>query len=568
MLKLFTSLKFDRIHQTGLMLVFVILFGSVAVAQKHKQSENEISAEPVAKIEIPIAKDDRKIFQFTLLENKKLALVTEENGEYNVSMYDQDLRKLSSVNVKSPNEKFKMSQKLNIGEKFYFLFTDNRRGYVNSGTGRMNFRKFAVVQVDLASRKQTAVEGDFEKTFTMENFTESNGKIILVGTNTISTIRQYWRGCYTFALLYIPLLFGSMKFPNWVDIAVIDFAKKKCTIETPESDQKQQQELLASNFSGDKGGCVVIRKKISRKKYTTDLYPVAFGNSISLKDPINLNPGEKNTLFSFKINNNSNQNRIAVGTYGPAKRSYVEGFYLSEVSDRKVIWENTITLDQLFKKEAKKAIKEKTNVKGAKTAKVKVSGGGYSRGNSFYLFHNVMESENEYLFAAESYYPTYHLETRSSYVNGKWTTTTVYVFDGYVYEKGIIFCTSKKGKLIWTNTFDLPYYRTFIPTVELMNVDSKDDQIVANIFRFPYNRIYTIDESGNVEEGEFNAAKISTGGKVKTTGYSALYWYDDFYVVDGFSKSKKSKSKTDNSEKSSQYYIYKMEIGKEMKEEE
>lgn len=554
-----------RLCRITLASAMILISFSAALAQKKKQNENVIEAEPIAKLEIPVSKDESKNFQVTILDSKKIAVTTEEGSDCNVSLYDQDLRKLSSMNIKTPNERLKLVQKLNVNEKFYLLYADTRSAGFNSNMSRLNFKKFAVVMVDLANRKQTAVEGAFERTFTMENFSESNGKVVLAGTHTFSKTRQYWRLCYTFGLLYIPLIFGSLNFPNWVDIAVIDFAKKKCTIETPELGNNKNQTLLSSNFSGEKTGCIVLRKKETRKKYRTELFPVSIGNSIALKEPITLDAGEKNSILSFKVNNNSNQNRIAIGSYGSARSSLTQGFYLSEISDKKVFWETTITLEELLKKEVKKKVTEKSQSKTKKAEKNQVSGFR----NSYYLFHSVMESENEYLFAAESYYPTYHTETRSSYVNGKYTTTTVYVFDGYVYDKGILFCTSKKGKLIWTNSMELPHFRTFTPNVELLSVDSKDDNILATIFKFPNNKVYKIDEAGNMEESEFNSVKIaSKNEKENTVSNRALYWYDDFYLVDGYTKSKKSKSKSDKADKSSKYYIYKMEIGKELSEEE
>ena len=118
-----------------------------------------------------------------------------------------------------------------------------------------------------------------------------------------------FRLCLTAGLCYIPYFFGSLDFPTWIDMAVLDFGKKKCNIETLDFGEKPKISLVASNFSGEKNGSIIIRNKVKKRKYQTNLYPVSIGSSVKMNDPVMLDPGAEKNIWNCKVNYNNEQNR-------------------------------------------------------------------------------------------------------------------------------------------------------------------------------------------------------------------------------------------------------------------
>jgi hypothetical protein len=94
----------------------------------------------------------------------------------------------------------------------------------------------------------------------------------------------------------------------------------------------------------------------------------------------------------------------------------------------------------------------------------------------YMVTHPVVFNENAWTVLGEVFYPTYRTEYRTSYVNGRAVTQTVYVFDGFAYSHAVVLQVSPELEKIKDYSFNLdiydkPYYvKRF---VRIKQVDSK-----------------------------------------------------------------------------------------------
>jgi hypothetical protein len=150
--------------------------------------------------------------------------------------------------------------------------------------------------------------------------------------------------------------------------------------------------------------------------------------------------------------------------------------------------------------------------------------------------HPVVFNENTWTVVGEVFYPTYRTEYRTVYVNGRPTTQTVYVFDGFAYSHAVVLQVSPELEKIRDYAFNLDVYdKPFYPKkfVRIKQVDSKLNFYYASSNRFGHASL----ENGGITESETlivvkEEEDLKDSEKLKNWGGSnVLYWYDNFYLL-------------------------------------
>jgi hypothetical protein len=73
----------------------------------------------------------------------------------------------------------------------------------------------------------------------------------------------------------------------------------------------------------------------------------------------------------------------------------------------------------------------------------------------YMVTHPVVFNENAWTVIGEVFYPTYRTEYRTTYVNGRPVTQTVYVFDGFAYSHAVVLQVSPELERIKDYSFNL-----------------------------------------------------------------------------------------------------------------
>lgn len=158
--------------------------------------------------------------------------------------------------------------------------------------------------------------------------------------------------------------------------------------------------------------------------------------------------------------------------------------------------------------------------------------------------HDIIPCDEDFLFLGEAYYPTYRTESRTTYVNGKPTTTYYQVFDGYQYTHALLAKFDKEGKLIWSQCFKMyPKYKPYY-VKRFIRVAGKSQSGIKLVFadgKYIYGKEFDFD--GNVisdkTSSEINGSKDND--QVKNSYSDIVYWYDHFFLSYGFQRIKNTK---------------------------
>ena len=154
----------------------------------------------------------------------------------------------------------------------------------------------------------------------------------------------------------------------------------------------------------------------------------------------------------------------------------------------------------------------------------------------YMVTHPVVFNENTWTVLGEVFYPTYRTEYRTSYVNGRPVTQTVYVFDGFAYSHAVVLQVSPELEKIRDyafnlDIFDKPYYPKKF--VRITQVESKLNFYYASSNRFGHASL----ENGGIIESETlsimnKEEDLKESEKlISLSSASVSYWYENYYLI-------------------------------------
>jgi hypothetical protein len=159
--------------------------------------------------------------------------------------------------------------------------------------------------------------------------------------------------------------------------------------------------------------------------------------------------------------------------------------------------------------------------------------------NYLMKMHQVKKlADGSNVLIAEFYYATYRTEYYTTTVNGRTTTSTRQVFDGYQYTHALVAAFDGEGKKIWDNIFEMnlsqkPFYaRKFIR----MSIEGNTiNCLFANL-----NTIKSISFENGAVVKERSTEKIKENTETEKLkqagGTDATYWYDNNFLITGYQK--------------------------------
>lgn len=242
-----------------------------------------------------------------------------------------------------------------------------------------------------------------------------------------------------------------------------------------------------------------------------------------------------------------------VGTYSTKSTTASEGLFYCQTTDDRVDVFSTINfLDLQDFHSHLKTLKKwgflfKQNRKAKTGKELKVS---YQIAS-----HNVMETEEGYLFLGEAYYPVYAEDSYSS--SGQIVYRQKLI--GYQYTHAILCKFDREGELIWDRSFTMAPLTNPVKIKRFISLVESEDAVLKMIFTSG-EKIITkaVDKDGNtVLDSESD--EIFTGNesdRIKTSTSNLEYWYDNYYYAFGFQKIKNSND--DMKRKRKVYFINKV----------
>lgn len=171
--------------------------------------------------------------------------------------------------------------------------------------------------------------------------------------------------------------------------------------------------------------------------------------------------------------------------------------------------------------------------------------------------HKTQVTNDGLIFIAEYFYPTYRTETRTTTVNGRTTTTTVQVFDGYQYTHAMAVGVDNNGAKL----FDLhiPLHVSIKPMVVRRFLRLNNDTLRLNLLHTSGRYIYSSEISGStITNHEYEVInEIKEGEKEKWTASNGMHWYGPYFFI---METQKTKEKGLAGKKKVKFYTSKVEV--------
>lgn len=174
-----------------------------------------------------------------------------------------------------------------------------------------------------------------------------------------------------------------------------------------------------------------------------------------------------------------NGTQYVAGTYSKRKSEFSRGLYLAKLNlgmQEFIKYHDYADLENFFsymRAKREERVKEKIERKKVKGQKVKF--------NYRLLINDIIERENEYILIGEAYYPKYsNYGSSNFYASNSFPSNDGFSnpnFIGYKYTHAVVVGFSKKGELLWDNSFEINDLLSYSlkPNVQ---ISVEDDRIV------------------------------------------------------------------------------------------
>lgn len=345
-------------------------------------------------------------------------------------------------------------------------------------------------------------------------------------------------------------------------LVAINWKTGKLDIVPIEIQGYKQKQIYVSRFQVLKEAQEVFAYvKVQVSKKVSELYVVRLNDEGEREDMFKLESETGENLISISASKVDEDQYVFTGSYSTISTISSEGIFFMERLNGKTTFMNFFKYTDLddflsyLSDKSQQKIEKKKQKKEKKGKELKIS---YNLAN-----HEIIKVEDGYIFLGEAFYPTYRTETYTTTdANGRTTTHTRSVFDGYQYTHAVIVKFSEEGEILWDKTFEMwasykPYY-----VKRFISISERNEGSMDMVFA---NRSYIVSKSieydeGLIEEGKENKKieTIHSGDDAKYSVSNIDYWYDNYFIAYGTQVIKNTSGQA-SKKKRKIYFISKVE---------
>ena len=427
------------------------------------------------------------------------------------------------------NLKVKKEESIEISRKLYFQSKYTTKTHLHV-LFRTRKKDYMVVSLNLATMKLTEVEGEFP------------AKVYF---SKMKVIGDY-------AVL-------DTKSKREAFLSLINWKTGRTKIIPVNINGAKAKRIGFENFQvldGEKELFAFISTRIDKKAETFALRIDDRGNK---KEMFSLTKKYENVVSGISVSKIGDGEYIYTGTYSKKSSAVSNGLFIGKSTNGKIQFMESYNFLELNNFLTYLPAKKQKRIEKKKKRKAKR--GKELSYNYLIACHDIIKKGDKYILLGEAYYPTYRTETRTTYVNGQASTTTVQVFDGYRYTHAVIIGFDKEGKLVWDNTFRMyPAYKPYY-VKKFISISEANDKEISMIFSSGSTiHMKTLDNFNGKTTKEENSDIIVTEDEADRARWSTSesdYWYGNTFVTYGYQKIKNKSGKKKRKRKV--YYINKIE---------
>jgi len=277
---------------------------------------------------------------------------------------------------------------------------------------------------------------------------------------------------------------------------------------------------------------------LSIRAYKSVFSSSAYLQTIDLEGQVSalqkINEGTDKVIKTITVGGVSNDEIAIAGTYSSFVNGANNGIYFATSVDGVV--DNISTYNFLEIPNYTSYLPQKTQQRVEKKKERAAKRGKELEANQLIMMHDLIPVDNDFLIIAEAYYPTYRTETRTTYVNGKATTTTVQVFDGYQYTHALVAKFNSKGEMLWSQVFKMYLWYKPMRAKQFIRIAGREQNSIKLVYADGRN-IYSKSFSyGGEVLSEKTSNPINTtneNDKIRASYSDVIYWYDNFFLSYG-----------------------------------
>ncbi|MFH0893910.1 MAG: hypothetical protein V2A54_05695 [Bacteroidota bacterium] len=479
---------------------------------------------------------------------------TKEGRKWIVTKYNTDLKEVWSEDIAIPGAvdfiKYYYDE---AGKQLYIMLGRNRKYASEAAFMTNNKGDFAILTVDVKDGKSKSVTGKLDAQTGVMDFKVLNGRAYISGWKMPPAIAGCFQGCFTYTC--IPTLTGVTMTRLKPFAMSMDVESGKENVQN--FNFKKHSFAVGSQIDNKKGepGVVVFIKNRPDKK-SANAYLYRYNSDGEEVQKLALKTKGNKILNNAKFYRVNDKESIIIGTYdnlvvklrnpmSPYSTGYTNeavGLYFAKFTDEAQDYIQFYPFSKFEDLFSYMNAKRKTKL-DKKMDKAKKKGKAMDIQYSL-LVHDIIPRKDHFIMVAEAYYPQYHYEYYTTYVNGKMQTEVRRVFDGYRYTHALVAGFDKEGELLFNNSFEVWDILTF-NLKERVKVMPDGDNIILT-----YSTGGAISSkivSGNsVIEGktETKIETMSEDDKVKSNWSSDMdFWYDNYFITYGYQRIKDKKQK-------------------------
>jgi hypothetical protein len=287
---------------------------------------------------------------------------------------------------------------------------------------------------------------------------------------------------------------------------------------------------------------------LSVRAYKSVFSSSAYLQTIDLEGQLSalqkINEGTDKVIKTITVGGVSNDEIAIAGTYSSVVNGASNGIYFATSVNG--IVDNISTYNFLEIPNYTSYLPQKTQQRVEKKKERAAKRGKELEANQLIMMHDLIPVDDDFLIIAEAYYPTYRTETRTTYVNGKPTTTTVQVFDGYQYTHALVAKFNSKGEMLWSQVFKMYLWYKPMRAKQFIRIAGREQNSIKLVYadgRNIYSKSFSFDGEVLSEKTSNPINTTNENDKIRASYSDVIYWYDKYFLSYG---SQSIKNKTDD----------------------
>lgn len=423
-------------------------------------------------------------------------------------------------------------------------------------------RELESIDVEVDFRRKLMISEEGEHNINTLYYDSRKGEYTVVRIDPVKISRKEFEGV-------IPSGLSVNGFKCIGDMAVIYASAKKnklfLIVDLAQSEfrqidfskQKRSNKIFMIDMQtlpGEEEVSLTVQEYDKKIMLSTKVYLVNRSGEVS--EPFELDAGRWNIVDATPTRVGTDQLIIA-GTYSEMRASGAAGLFITSFKGGEQEYFNTHNFTDYedffsyLSKRGQDKMERRIEKKKSKGREVNLQ--------IRMALHNIVQSGEYFFVLGEAYYPTYRTETSTTYINGRPTTTTTTVFDGYQYTHAVLSRFNAAGDKLEDYIFEMwPFQKPFY-VKKFIEMNVRDELIKMAFVDGSVLKTRVLDQGALIEQDDVELIRENSSDRVRASSGTVEHFYGSSFISYG-SQNIKNKEDRDVKRKRNVFFMQKIII--------